>query len=148
MVAIAICGKPREIESRGVFEESEMTHTYAELGISKSAYDEIVGKLRAAGYHHAFHEGGVDMQGIGLVVERDPKPVVEYLTGIGASIDPFFQKHNRLQFKEKGKRTIFTCPACNYMTSKENWELGDTVKCSNGLCGRLWIPNQPDKGGD
>lgn len=44
------------------------THTYAELEISKAAYDEIAGKLRAAGYDHVFMEGGaIDMHGLAVV---------------------------------------------------------------------------------
>lgn len=48
------------------------THTFAELAISKAAYDEIASKLREAEYNHVFMEGGViDMHGIGLVVEEN-----------------------------------------------------------------------------
>jgi len=43
------------------------THTYAELVVSASTYDEIAAKLRAAEYDHAFHDGVIDMHGIGLV---------------------------------------------------------------------------------
>ncbi len=51
------------------------THTFAELGISAAAYDEIRGKLEAAGYQHAFMEpGAIDMHGIG--VTREPEPTV------------------------------------------------------------------------
>jgi len=43
------------------------THTYAELEISRSAYDEIRGLLKAAGYQHAFMDDGtIDMHGIGI----------------------------------------------------------------------------------
>jgi hypothetical protein len=45
------------------------THTYAELEVSAAAYDEIAAKLRAASYDHAFHDGTIDMQGIGLTRE-------------------------------------------------------------------------------
>lgn len=31
-----------------------MTHTYAILEVSRTAYDEIAAKLREAGYNHAF----------------------------------------------------------------------------------------------
>lgn len=47
------------------------THTYAELEVSAAAYDEIAGKLRAAGYDHAFHDGTIDMHGIGLTRAGD-----------------------------------------------------------------------------
>lgn len=55
----------------------KQTHTYVELEISKAAYDEIAGKLRAAGYHHVFTDGGaIDMHGLALVnfVEAVDKP--------------------------------------------------------------------------
>lgn len=42
------------------------THTFAELEVSAAAYDEIAGKLREAGYDHAFNEGAIDMHGIGV----------------------------------------------------------------------------------
>jgi hypothetical protein len=45
-----------------------MTHTYALLQISATAYEEIAQRLRAAGYAHAFgDEGELDMHGIALV---------------------------------------------------------------------------------
>lgn len=50
------------------------THTYALLELSPAAYDEIAGKLRAAGYHHAFNDGVIDMHGIGIASEK-AKPV-------------------------------------------------------------------------
>lgn len=48
-----------------------MTHTYAILMISQAAFDEILEKLKAAAYHHSFHEGDdgrviIDMHGIAL----------------------------------------------------------------------------------
>ena len=50
-----------------------MTHTYAELAVSEAAYAEVAGKLRDAGYDHAFLEDGViDMQGIG-VTKSEPR---------------------------------------------------------------------------
>ena len=54
-----------------------MTYTYVLMEISKSAYNEIAGKLRSAGYNQAFHlsdsRGDVvlDMHGIALAVESD-----------------------------------------------------------------------------
>jgi len=52
-----------------------MTHTYAELEVSRATYDEIAQKLREAGYDHVFMpERGretptIDMHGIGLILE-------------------------------------------------------------------------------
>ena len=52
-----------------------MTHTYAELEVSRATYDEIAQKLRDAGYDHAFmpergrHAPTIDMHGIGLILE-------------------------------------------------------------------------------
>lgn len=43
-----------------------MTHTFARLEISEAAYDEIRGKLEAAGYDCVSATGIIDMQGIGL----------------------------------------------------------------------------------
>lgn len=46
------------------------THTYAELDVTPRTYDEIAGKLQAAGYDHAFMDGdAIDMHGIGIVCE-------------------------------------------------------------------------------
>ena len=43
------------------------THTFAELGLTPAAYDEIADKLRAADYGHAFMpDGAIDMHGIGI----------------------------------------------------------------------------------
>jgi len=54
------------------------THTYALLELSKTAYDEIAAKLRAAGYDHAFIDGAIDMHGLAVVV--DPN----YTAGVDA----------------------------------------------------------------
>jgi hypothetical protein len=46
-----------------------MTHTFAILEVSQACYDEIRGKLAAAGYQHAFLDEGVeviDMHGVAL----------------------------------------------------------------------------------
>ena len=43
------------------------TYTYAVLGVSLAAYDEIRAKLEAAGYQHAFINGDeIDMHGLAL----------------------------------------------------------------------------------
>jgi hypothetical protein len=53
-----------------------MTHTYAELEVSRETYTEIATKLCAADYDQAFidddpdhSEATLDMHGIGLVLE-------------------------------------------------------------------------------
>lgn len=49
------------------------THTYAMLPVSRATWEEIAAKLREANYSHAFddEEGVIDMNGIGLSVDRD-----------------------------------------------------------------------------
>lgn len=55
------------------------THTFVELELSAAAYAEIETKLREAGYHHAFMDGGaIDMHG--LAVAREETGVAETLT--------------------------------------------------------------------
>ena len=44
----------------------QTTHTFAELAISEEAYHEIYTLLTEAGYHHAFIDGAIDMNGIAL----------------------------------------------------------------------------------
>jgi hypothetical protein len=51
------------------------TYTYAEMEVTAAAYDEIAGKLRAAGYDHAFNDGAIDMHGIGLTRAAAPQPL-------------------------------------------------------------------------
>lgn len=53
------------------------THTYALLELSPAAFAEIAAKLRAAGYHQAFHQDDdgdgrdvVDMHGIAVTPEN------------------------------------------------------------------------------
>lgn len=49
---------------------TEMSYTYALLEVSRLAYDEIAGKLRAAGYDHAFgRDEEIDMHGIAIIPE-------------------------------------------------------------------------------
>ena len=54
-----------------------MTHTYAVLFVSRSAYNEIACKLRGAGYDYVFTEGTgkeeIDMHGIGI--SPDPEEI-------------------------------------------------------------------------
>jgi hypothetical protein len=47
------------------------THTFAELEVTQKTYDEIAGKLREAGYSHAFIDGAIDMAGISLTVSPE-----------------------------------------------------------------------------
>lgn len=42
------------------------THTFVELAVSEEAYHEIYTLLAEAGYHHAFIDGAIDMNGIAL----------------------------------------------------------------------------------
>lgn len=50
-----------------------MTHAYATLEISQSAFDEIRAKLETAGYQHAFAKDGViDMHGIAVQGDGTP----------------------------------------------------------------------------
>lgn len=44
-----------------------MTHTYALVELSESAFSEIAGKLRAAGYDQAFHDNIIDMHGLAVI---------------------------------------------------------------------------------
>lgn len=53
----------------------EITHTYAILEISETAYVEIREKLAEAGYQHSFRGGVIDMHGIALT--RAMSPVIE-----------------------------------------------------------------------
>ncbi|MCP6727345.1 MAG: hypothetical protein KJI69_05050 [Patescibacteria group bacterium] len=48
-----------------------MTHTFAKLEVSESAYKEIEYKLKEAGYDHTFIEGAIDMQGIALTKKKE-----------------------------------------------------------------------------
>jgi hypothetical protein len=42
------------------------THTFAELAVSEETYHEIYMLLTEAGYHQAFIDGAIDMNGIAL----------------------------------------------------------------------------------
>lgn len=57
---------------------TRQTHTHANLEVSQAVYDEIAGKLRAAGYDDAFGRNGeIDMHGIALVVACPDDPTAE-----------------------------------------------------------------------
>lgn len=63
------------------------THTYVELELSQSAYDEIAKKLRDAGYDHAFgRDGEIDMHGLAVTKESAP-------TSAGVTVDPSGSLH-------------------------------------------------------
>jgi len=47
-----------------------ITHTFVELEVSNAAYLEIWELLAKAGYHHAFIDGAIDMNGIALTRKR------------------------------------------------------------------------------
>jgi hypothetical protein len=58
-----------------------MTHTHANLEVSDDTYNEIRRLLKAAGYDHAFLDGGaIDMHGIALVVSRGSRVTEEMVT--------------------------------------------------------------------
>jgi hypothetical protein len=70
-----------------------MTHTYAELEISQSAWNEIAQKLRAAGCGHAFvDEETIDMHGIGLTAAPGPVEMCKNADG-----QLFFRYPERVQ---------------------------------------------------
>ena len=49
-----------------------MTHTYAIMKVSRSTYDEVYKKLKAAGYSDQIdRDGNLDMHGIALAEEDD-----------------------------------------------------------------------------
>jgi len=63
---------------------SRTTHTYAKLEVTEATWQEIADKLRAAGYDHAFHDGVIDMHGIGLQqLERHPEQLSEVSYRLG-----------------------------------------------------------------
>jgi hypothetical protein len=66
------------------------THTFAVLELSEAAYLEISGKLRAAGYEHAFHnDGEIDMHGIAVACAEPElhEPPEEISTGLYRMVD-------------------------------------------------------------
>lgn len=55
------------------------THTFAELPISRAAFDEIHSKLKAASYDHLLSEDGrIEMQGIALTKDEEEPLEVSY----------------------------------------------------------------------
>lgn len=48
--------------------------TTAELEVTPATFDEIARLLRAAGYDHALHLGGIDMEGIRLTQGPETPP--------------------------------------------------------------------------
>lgn len=68
------------------------TYTYALLEVSAAAYEEISGKLEAAGYDQAFHESAdgvvIDMHGIALSrLPESEKPPPTPSVGKGQNYD-------------------------------------------------------------
>lgn len=49
------------------------THSYTVLEISPAAYDEIAGKLRAAGYDHCFTRETDEIDMAGIAVAKEPE---------------------------------------------------------------------------
>lgn len=64
------------------------THTYAQLEISRAAYDEIATKLREAGYDHCFigEDGMIAMQGIAVIPAAPPRETsLEGIRAVGVA---------------------------------------------------------------
>ncbi len=62
-----------------------MTHTYAEVAVSKAVFDEVKAILKAAEYEHAFiDDDTIDMHGLGLIC-GSPQPA-EVLPGTPFSL--------------------------------------------------------------
>lgn len=62
-----------------------LTHTYVNLPVSTSTFDEIYRLLQQAGYTHAIEGtgGAIDMHGIALIKqEEEIEPEVEELTSV------------------------------------------------------------------
>lgn len=53
-----------------------MTHTFATLGVSKAAFDEITQKLREAGYNHGFVDGFIDIWNVSPMKPVTPTELV------------------------------------------------------------------------
>ena len=74
--------RPRAPSVRAVRPFGGGTHTYALMPVSPTAFDEVLGKLRAAGYDHAIHcdtnqndsQARLDMHGLALVCYPWPTP--------------------------------------------------------------------------
>lgn len=68
----------------------KVTHTFAELEVSREVYLGIYTLLAEAGYHHAFIDGAIDMHGIALIAR--PKEKEEELDGINQVLSDFIEK--------------------------------------------------------
>lgn len=94
-------------------------HTYAILEISQTAYDEIRSKLAAAGYEHAFHDGGViDMHGIAVQALPAETPTPTYIRPKPSAVGSSCQ----IEMMNAGMAYPRTCPTC-----------GLFGKCAKGL---------------
>lgn len=61
-----------------------MSRTYALLGVSQSCYDELVRRMRDAGYDHAIMEcGEIDMHGVAIEVEGNESEPSAAITSAG-----------------------------------------------------------------
>ncbi len=63
-----------------------MTHTYAILEVSESAWSEVSSKLKDAGHAHALLDGLIDMHGIALKAE--PLPTISDESISETPLDP------------------------------------------------------------
>ena len=79
-----------------------MTHTYALLDVSYTAYDEIRARLVEHGYDHAVHHEDecLDMHGLGLhritPPEREPAPLDNWHTRLQAEHDELAERLGKL----------------------------------------------------
>ena len=80
---MSLCALWCSIEAVTIRTDAVVTHTYVELEVSDAVYDEIVMKLKNAGYVHVFLDKDqvmVDMHGIALkkyARDRTTKPVCD-----------------------------------------------------------------------
>lgn len=89
-----------------------MTHTYAILEISQSAFDEIKAKLEAAGYQHAFEpnlQDAVLIHTHSIALKSDgvcylAKPVCR--CGEYETCEVCIEEHRRFQAERKSVRNL------------------------------------------
>jgi len=122
-----------------------MTHTYAELEVSRATYDEIAQKLRAAGYQHVFINAGppdaatptIDMHGIGLILEgttmaaeNTDAPLTDDMT-IEIDVQLLQDKHNpkaeALAFERAGASVDISDGVSGAWTTKREFRCRFTV---------------------
>lgn len=66
------------------------TRTFAIMEVSRSVYEEVAERLRAAGYDHAFVDGDLDMHGIALRAQAVKEPVTP---SDGHAFEPYTASH-------------------------------------------------------